>query len=91
MPFEQLLIEGLAMGACYGLFGLAVVIIYKTSEVMNFAAGEMAMFSTFIVFHLLTFYHCPFWVALLAAIVFAALLGILVQYFSSGRLKIRRF
>jgi len=60
MPFEQLLVEGLAMGACYGLFGLAVVIIYKTSELINFGAGEMAMFSTFIVFHLLTFYNCPF-------------------------------
>jgi hypothetical protein len=47
MPVGQLIIEGLAMGACYGLFGLAVVIIYKTSEVVNFAAGEMAMFSTF--------------------------------------------
>jgi branched-chain amino acid transport system permease protein len=68
------------MGACYGLFGLAVVIIYKTSEVMNFAAGEMAMFSTFVVFHLLTFYHWPFWAALLGAIVFAALLGILIEY-----------
>ncbi|MCK7506698.1 MAG: hypothetical protein MZV70_23280 [Desulfobacterales bacterium] len=54
MPVGQLIIEGLAMGACYGLFGLAVVIIYKTSEVVNFAAGEMAMFSTFIAFHVLT-------------------------------------
>jgi branched-chain amino acid transport system permease protein len=80
MPFEQLLVEGLAMGACYGLFGLAVVMIYKTSEVINFAAGEMAMFSTFIVFHMLTFYHWPFWAALLAAFIFAAVLGALVQY-----------
>lgn len=80
MPFEQLLVEGLAMGACYGLFGLAVVMIYKTSEVINFAAGEMAMFSTFIVFHMLTFYHWPFWAALTAAFIFAAVLGALIQY-----------
>jgi branched-chain amino acid transport system permease protein len=81
MPFGQLLIEGLAMGACYGLFGLAVVIIYKTSEVINFAAGEMAMFSTFIAFHMLTFYNCPFWLAFILALVFAAILGVLVEYF----------
>jgi branched-chain amino acid transport system permease protein len=81
MPFEQLLVEGLAMGACYGLFGLAVVIIYKTSEVINFGAGEMAMFSTFIVFHMLAFYKFPFWAAFLTAFVFAAILGIFVQYF----------
>ena len=69
------------MGACYGLFGLAVVIIYKTSEVVNFAAGEMAMFSTFIAFHMLTFYHCPFWLAFLIALVFSALLGVLIEFF----------
>jgi branched-chain amino acid transport system permease protein len=69
------------MGACYGLFGLAVVIIYKTSEVVNFAAGEMAMFSTFIAFHVLTFYQCPFWLAFLIALVFAALLGVFIEFF----------
>jgi branched-chain amino acid transport system permease protein len=81
MPVGQLIIEGLAMGACYGLFGLAVVIIYKTSEVVNFAAGEMAMFSTFIAFHVLTFYQCPFWLAFLIALVFAALLGVFIEFF----------
>lgn len=81
MPIGQLIVEGLAMGACYGLFGLAVVIIYKTSEVVNFAAGEMAMFSTFIAFHVLTFYHCPFWLAFIIALVFAALLGVFIEFF----------
>ena len=63
MPFGQLLVEGLAIGACYGLFATAVVIIYKTSEVVNFAQGEMAMFSTFVAFHILTIYEYPFWLA----------------------------
>jgi branched-chain amino acid transport system permease protein len=71
----------LAMGACYGLFGLAVVIIYKTSEVVNFAAGDMAMFSTFIAFHVLTVYGCPFWLAFLITLVFAALLGVFIEFF----------
>ncbi|TFG90650.1 MAG: branched-chain amino acid ABC transporter permease, partial [Syntrophobacterales bacterium] len=81
MPFGQLLIEGLAMGTCYGLFGLAVVIIYKTSEVVNFAAGTMAMFSTYIAFHAMTLYGCPFWLAFILALVFASLLGVFVEYF----------
>ncbi|KAF0160250.1 MAG: branched-chain amino acid transport system permease protein [Syntrophaceae bacterium] len=81
MPFGQLLIDGLAMGACYGLFGLAVVIIYKTSDVINFAAGEMAMFSTFVAFHVLNIFGYPFWMAFIAALAFAALLGVLVDYF----------
>ena len=81
MPFGHLLIEGLAMGACYGLFGLAVVIIYKTSEVVNFAAGDMAMFSTFVAFHVLAVYGYPFWVAFLMSLVFAGLLGVFVEFF----------
>jgi branched-chain amino acid transport system permease protein len=81
MPFGQLLIEGLAMGACYGLFGLAVVIIYKTSEVVNFAAGDMAMFSTFVAFHILTVYGAPFWMAFVVTLGFAAILGVLIEFF----------
>ncbi len=81
MPFGQLLIEGLAMGACYGLFGLAVVIIYKTSEVVNFAAGTMAMLATYIAFHAMTFYGSPFWLAFILALVFASLLGVFVEFF----------
>jgi branched-chain amino acid transport system permease protein len=81
MPVGQLLVDGLAMGACYGLFGLAVVIIYKTSEVLNFAAGEMAMVSTFVAYHILAIYGYPFWLALVISLAFAALLGIFVEYF----------
>ena len=80
MPFGQLLVEGLAIGACYGLFATAVVIIYKTSEVVNFAQGEMAMFSAFVAFHILTVYQWPFWVAFVVTMIFSILLGILIEY-----------
>jgi branched-chain amino acid transport system permease protein len=72
---EQLIGEGLAIGACYGLFGVAVAIIYKTSEVVNFAQGEMGMIATFVAFHVLTVYHVPFWLAFIITMVFAMLLG----------------
>jgi branched-chain amino acid transport system permease protein len=80
MPFGQLFVEGLAIGACYGLFATAVVIIYKTSEVVNFAQGEMAMFSTFVAFHILNFYGYPFWMAFLITMVFSVLMGVLIEY-----------
>jgi len=35
--FGQLIVSGLAVGACYALLAIAMVIIYKTSEVLNFA------------------------------------------------------
>jgi len=77
----QLIIEGLAIGACYGLFGIAVVIIYKTSEVVNFAQGEMAMLSTFVAYHILTYYHYPFWLAYILTMIFAVLLGMAIEFF----------
>ena len=80
MPFGQLLVEGLAIGACYGLFATAVVIIYKTSEVVNFSQGEMAMFSSFIAYHILAVYNCPFWLAFLITMAFSVLLGVLIEY-----------
>jgi branched-chain amino acid transport system permease protein len=76
---EQLIIEGLAIGACYGLFGVAVAIIYKTSEVVNFGQGEMGMIATFVAYHILTAYHFPFWLAFILTMAFAVALGMLIE------------
>ena len=78
--FEMLLIEGIAIGACYGLFGVAVAIIYKTSDVINFAQGEMGMVATFVAYHILTVYNVPFWIALPATLIFAILLGMAIEF-----------
>lgn len=78
--FEMLLIEGIAIGACYGLFGVAVAIIYKTSDVINFAQGEMGMVATFVAYHILTVYGLPFWVAFPATMIFALLLGMAIEF-----------
>ncbi len=78
--FEMLLIEGLAIGACYGLFGVAVAIIYKTSDVVNFAQGEMGMMSTFVAYHIMTAYGWPFYIAFPATLIFAILLGMAIEF-----------
>lgn len=77
--FGQLIVSGLAVGACYALLALAMVIIYKTSEVLNFAQGEMAMISTFVAFTLLDSYHIPFLWAAGLTFLFAILLGIFFE------------
>jgi len=79
MPVMQLLVEGITTGACYGLLAIAVVIIYKTSEVVNFAQGEMGMFASFITYHFLTYYHYPFWQAFLITMIFSILLGMIIE------------
>ena len=43
IDFLQMIVSGIAVGSSYALMGLAMVIIYKTSEVPNFAQGEMAL------------------------------------------------
>ena len=60
----QLIVSGLAIGFCYALLALGMVIIYKTSDVLNFAQGEMAMISAFVAFTLLENYHFSFPLAL---------------------------
>jgi branched-chain amino acid transport system permease protein len=46
--FFQQLVSGLSDGAVFGSLALALVLIYKATEVINFAQGEMAMFTTYI-------------------------------------------
>ena len=75
----QLIVSGLAVGACYSLLALAMVIIYKSSDVLNFAQGEMAMVSTYVAFMILETYHVPFLWAVLLTFLFAMLLGIFFE------------
>jgi branched-chain amino acid transport system permease protein len=55
--FFQALTAGLANGAIYASLALALVLIYKATEVVNFAQGEMAMFTTYIAYALYTHEH----------------------------------
>lgn len=48
----QLLLQGISLGAVFALLGIGIVLIYKSSGVMNFAHGSMAMFSTYVYFQL---------------------------------------
>lgn len=75
----QLIIGGLAIGACYALIALAMVIIYKTSEVLNFAQGEMAMLCTFVAFTLLSEQNVPFFWAISITLMFALVLGVVLE------------
>ncbi|MBU4605541.1 MAG: hypothetical protein KKH66_11600, partial [Proteobacteria bacterium] len=56
----QLITSGIAIGATYALMALAMVIIYKTSEVLNFAQGDMAMLSAFVAYMCLSTYGLGF-------------------------------
>ena len=78
--FAQLIVSGLSIGSLYALIALAMVIIYKTSEVLNFAQGDMAMVSTFVAYMLLESYHLPFPMAFGLSLLFAVLLGMAIEF-----------
>jgi len=79
MILLQQVISGLATGCLYALVALGLVLIFKTTEVVNFAQGEMAMFCTFVAFSLLVVVGLPYWGAFAGALAVAAVLGILLE------------
>lgn len=75
MILVQQIISGLATGSLYALAALGLVLIFKTSDVVNFAQGEMAMFGTFVMFSFLTSSGMPYWGAFPLALCFAFVFG----------------
>ena len=62
--FLQQVASGLANGAIYACVALALVMIFVSTDHINFAQGEMAMFSAYIVLAAARAGACSFWVAL---------------------------
>jgi branched-chain amino acid transport system permease protein len=81
--FFQALMAGLAEGAIYASLALALVLIYKATEVINFAQGEMAMFTTYIAYALYTHPHfghkLSYWPAFFVTLVIAFVFGVGLQ------------
>ena len=75
----QLIASGLALGSIYALLALSLVLISKSTDVVNFAQGEMAMFGTFICFALLTKAGMPLIAVLVLAAPIGALLGLATE------------
>jgi branched-chain amino acid transport system permease protein len=77
--FWQQVVVGLATGSLYGLLALALVLIYRSTHVLNFAQGEMAMFSTFLAWSILIRVDNHYWVMFPLAVLVAAALGGLIE------------
>ncbi len=76
--FLQNVVNGIASGSIYGAVALALVLIYRSTGVANFAQGEMAMFSTFIAWGLLQA-DVPLALAALGAIALSFAAGMLIE------------
>ncbi len=79
MQFLQLVISGTAQGCIYGLIALGFVLIYKATETVSFAQGELMMLGAFCGLACMTMLSFPFWLSVLAAIAAMAVFGVLLE------------
>lgn len=76
--FLHQLVSGLAAGGIYASLALALVMIYQSTHHINFAQGEMAMFSTYLAWTLLQA-GLPYWVAFAATLGISCAAGMLIE------------
>ena len=79
MQILQLLISGIAQGCIYGLIALGFVLIYKATETVSFAQGELMMLGAFGGLAGMTFFGFPYWLAVICAIAGMAVFGMLLE------------
>ncbi len=71
----QLVVNGAAAGCIYGLIALGFVLIYKATEMVNFAQGDIMMLGGFFAFTLIAHWGLPYWIGGLLAIAITAAFG----------------
>ena len=72
-------LSGISIGCVYGLVALGFVLIFKATEVINFAQGELLMLGAFISYSLVTMLNFPYWAAMLVTVVVMGLFGALLE------------
>lgn len=78
--FVQLVFSGLALGAVYALVALGFVLIYKATEILNFAQGSLMLMGAYLAFAILTQFHTNLVVGVVAAVILAALIGVFIHF-----------
>src|SRR5436309_4050806 len=71
----QLVLNGVAVGCIYGLVALGFVLIYKATELVNFAQGDLMMLGAFTCYMFVVWYGVGYWPALALAVAIVALFG----------------
>src|SRR6201993_4838422 len=78
LDFIQQLVGGIALGCVYGLIALGFVLIYKATEVVNFAQGDLMMLGGFFAYGFISQLGFNYWVGFLCAVIAMAAFGSLV-------------
>jgi branched-chain amino acid transport system permease protein len=84
--FVQLVVDGLSTGSIYGAIALAIVLVNQATGLINFAQGGMAVLAAYVAWWL-TNHSVPLVLAILVSVVFAFLLGAVVERFLMRRFE----
>jgi branched-chain amino acid transport system permease protein len=79
MTLVQLLINGVSLAAIYAMVALGFVIIFKSTQVLNFAQPALLLLGAYWVVYFATVWNFSFWVAIAIAVVLSALTGVIVE------------
>lgn len=79
--FVQLTLTGLTTGAIYALVALGFVLIYKSSDVINFAQGEFLLVGAYLAYGLIAEVGLPWTIGVLLTLLAAVLLGVVIERF----------
>ena len=79
LDFVQQLVSGIALGCVYGLIALGFVLIYKATEVVNFAQGDLMMLGGFFAYTFIGILGLNYWIGFACAVLAMALFGMLVE------------
>jgi branched-chain amino acid transport system permease protein len=81
LDFIQQLVSGLALGCVYGLIALGFVLIYKATEVINFAQGDLMMLGGFVAYTFIVTLGMNYWLGALCAVLAMGLVGMFIERF----------
>ena len=76
---SQFVLNGLIVGALYGVVAMSFVLIYKASQVVNFAQGEFLLVGAWVCWWMLTDWQLPFWLGFLFTLAFMTAFGLILQ------------
>jgi branched-chain amino acid transport system permease protein len=75
----QLIVNGLILGTLYGVVAMCFTLIYKASQIVNFAQGEFLLIGAWVCWWILTQFALPFYAGFLLTLAFMMVFGVLLQ------------
>ncbi len=75
----QLVVNGVIVGLLYGVVAMCFVLVYKSTQIVNFAQGEFLLVGAWVCWAMLVYMELPFLIGFLLTLAFMAVFGVLIQ------------